>query len=206
MISLPLTIAHSARFVNSAALDAARPVWYTEAMDKKLRPVISIRIFRETKCFGPGVAELLRHVREAHSLRGAAMTMGMAYSKAWTIVKQAERELGFPLLVSVTGGRARRRRGAFSEGRASACGLWGLLRPDAGLCRRGIRPRVCGIHGGAAGGTEINRKNRQSRVTGPPGIFLCGIIPAPRAFVPPWRIVAIGPLIGLFPCRPWPCG
>ncbi len=105
MISLPLTIAHSARFVNSAALDAARPVWYTEAMDKKLRPVISIRIFRETKCFGPGVAELLRHVREAHSLRGAAMTMGMAYSKAWTIVKQAERELGFPLLVSVTGGR-----------------------------------------------------------------------------------------------------
>ena len=34
-----------------------------------------------------------------------AMTMGMAYSKAWTIVKQAERELGFPLLVSVTGGR-----------------------------------------------------------------------------------------------------
>jgi molybdate transport system regulatory protein len=74
-------------------------------MDKKLRPVISIRIFRETKCFGPGVAELLRHVREAHSLRGAAMTMGMAYSKAWTIVKQAERELGFPLLVSVTGGR-----------------------------------------------------------------------------------------------------
>ena len=105
VISLPLTIAHSARFVNSAALDAARAVWYTEAMDKKLRPVISIRIFRETKCFGPGVAELLRHVREAHSLRGAAMTMGMAYSKAWTIVKQAERELGFPLLVSVTGGR-----------------------------------------------------------------------------------------------------
>ena len=94
MISLPLTITHSARFVNSAALDAARPVWYTESMNEKLRPVISIRIFRETKCFGPGVAELLRHVREAHSLRGAAMTMGMAYSKAWTIVKQAERELG----------------------------------------------------------------------------------------------------------------
>ena len=40
-----------------------------------------------------------------NTLCGAAMTMGMAYSKAWTIVKQAERELGFPLLVSVTGGR-----------------------------------------------------------------------------------------------------
>ena len=74
-------------------------------MDKKLRPVISIRIFRETKCFGPGVAELLRHVREAHSLRGAAMTMGMAYSKAWTITKKAQEARGFPLLHSVTGGR-----------------------------------------------------------------------------------------------------
>ena len=98
MISLPLTITHSVRFVNSAALDAARPVWYTESMNEKLRPVISIRIFRETKCFGPGVAELLRHVREAHSLRGAAMTMGMAYSKAWTITKHAQAALGFPLL------------------------------------------------------------------------------------------------------------
>ena len=98
VISLPLTITHSARFVNSAALDAARPVWYTEAMDKKLRPVISIRIFRETKCFGPGVAELLRHVREAHSLRGAAMTMGMAYSKAWRIVNEAEGQLGCKLI------------------------------------------------------------------------------------------------------------
>ena len=105
MISLPLTIAHSARFVNSAALDAARAVWYTEAMDKKLRPVISIRIFRETKCFGPGVAELLRHVREAHSLRGAAMTMGMAYSKAWTVVRNAEDGLGFHLLTSTAGGK-----------------------------------------------------------------------------------------------------
>ena len=37
----------------------------SDRVDKKLRPVISIRIFRETKCFGPGVAELLRHVREA---------------------------------------------------------------------------------------------------------------------------------------------
>ena len=101
MISLPLTITHSARFVNSAALDA---VWYTESMNEKLRPVISIRIFRETKCFGPGVAELLRHVREAHSLRGAAMTMGMAYSKAWRIIKRSEELTGCKLLLSRTGG------------------------------------------------------------------------------------------------------
>ena len=31
--------------------------------------------------------------------------MGMAYSKAWAIIRRAERELGFPLLVTTTGGR-----------------------------------------------------------------------------------------------------
>ena len=70
-----------------------------------LRPAISIRIHRNEKCFGPGVAQLLRHVQECHSLRGAAMAMDMAYSKAWTVMKRSEKELGFPLLVYSTGGK-----------------------------------------------------------------------------------------------------
>ena len=74
-------------------------------MDKKFRPVVSLRIFGEKKCFGPGVAQLLRQVEEKHSLRAAAISMGMAYSKAWTIIKTAENELGFDLLVSATGGK-----------------------------------------------------------------------------------------------------
>ncbi len=74
-------------------------------MEQKFRPVLSVRIFGEGKCFGPGVAELLRRVRENHSLRAAAIAMGMAYSKAWTVIKTAEKELGFDLLVSTTGGK-----------------------------------------------------------------------------------------------------
>ena len=72
----------------------------------KLHPGLTIRLFTEEKCFGPGVARLLRQVEQTHSLRAAAMSMQMAYSKAWTIVKKAERELGFPLLHSTTGGRS----------------------------------------------------------------------------------------------------
>ena len=74
-------------------------------MEQKLTYNLTVRLFSDEKCFGPGVAQLLHRVQELHSLRAAAMSMNMAYSKAWTIVKQAERELGFPLLVSVTGGR-----------------------------------------------------------------------------------------------------
>ena len=74
-------------------------------METKLHPGLTIRLFREQKCFGPGVAELLRRVDEHRSLRAAAQSMEMAYSKAWTIVKNAENGLGFRLLETQTGGR-----------------------------------------------------------------------------------------------------
>lgn len=70
-----------------------------------LRPVITARLYREGKCFGPGVAMLLRRVRTLRSLRAAAMDMDMAYSKAWTILRNAERQLGVKLLQSRAGGR-----------------------------------------------------------------------------------------------------
>ena len=51
------------------------------------------------------MAELLRRVRELHSLRAAAMSMNMAYSKAWTVLRTAQEGLGVKLLRSSTGGR-----------------------------------------------------------------------------------------------------
>ena len=74
-------------------------------MSTELHPVLSIRLFRNDKCFGSGVAQLLRQVEEHRSLRGAAIAMGMAYSKAWTVMRRCEQELGFPLLIYTTGGK-----------------------------------------------------------------------------------------------------
>ena len=75
-------------------------------MEQNLHPVLSVRLFTDEKCFGPGVAALLTLVKTCHSLRAAAMEMGMAYSKAWTILKNAEEQLGFKLLLSTTGGNS----------------------------------------------------------------------------------------------------
>ena len=74
-------------------------------MSTALHPVLSIRLFREDKCYGTGIHQLLQRVDEHHSLRAAAQSMGMAYSKAWTIVRRCEAGLGFALLHSTTGGR-----------------------------------------------------------------------------------------------------
>ena len=74
-------------------------------MDRELRVVLSARVFSDQKCFGPGVSQLLKRVDELHSLRAAALSMSMAYSKAWTVVRNAEDGLGFHLLTSTAGGK-----------------------------------------------------------------------------------------------------
>lgn len=63
------------------------------------------RLFTDGKAFGPGIAQLLHRVEELKSLRSAANSMEMAYSKAWTIIKNSEKALGYPLLASTIGGK-----------------------------------------------------------------------------------------------------
>ena len=57
------------------------------------------------KFFGEGPCRLLRGVEETGSLRAASLSMGMAYTKALKILKNAERALGFPLTERTAGGR-----------------------------------------------------------------------------------------------------
>ena len=71
----------------------------------EIRFVVSPRIMGEEKFFGPGIAVLLHRVEAYRSIRQATMSMGMAYSKAWAIIRRAERELGFPLLNTTPGGK-----------------------------------------------------------------------------------------------------
>ena len=71
-------------------------------MEMKLTP----RFYQNgERVFGPGVAELLKRVQEHRSLRAAAFSMEMAYSKAWQIIRTAEDGFGCELLSSTIGGR-----------------------------------------------------------------------------------------------------
>ena len=56
------------------------------------------------KAFGDGPYELLRRVEKTKSLHQAAQQMGMAYSKAWGLIRTLEQRLGFPLLERKAGG------------------------------------------------------------------------------------------------------
>lgn len=75
-------------------------VWYD--IPEKNTVKLSAKIFLESKdkfIFGPGRLELLRTVKELGSLRKAAQKLGMSYRWAWGRLNNAEKDLGFPLLV-----------------------------------------------------------------------------------------------------------
>ena len=73
----------------------------------RMRPASRIYLLddQNEKFFGEGPSRLLRAVEETGSLRAAAISMEMAYSKANRLIKTAEAALGFRLLTRVTGGR-----------------------------------------------------------------------------------------------------
>ena len=60
---------------------------------------------QDQKFFGEGPCRLLRAVEETGSLRAAAASMDMAYTKALKLLKNAEAALGFPLTMRAAGGR-----------------------------------------------------------------------------------------------------
>ncbi|MFR8830624.1 MAG: winged helix-turn-helix domain-containing protein, partial [Eggerthella lenta] len=67
-----------------------------------LKPTIRLSIMNPDaesgSLFGRGIASLCLGVRETGSLNAAAKGMGMAYSKAWRIIKDTEAALDLQLL------------------------------------------------------------------------------------------------------------
>ncbi len=53
---------------------------------------------KSNSVYGKGIYNLCKGVHDKGSLNAAAKDMGMAYSKAWRIIKETEQALGFQLL------------------------------------------------------------------------------------------------------------
>lgn len=75
-------------------------------MGESLKYHMRLRVYRTGRSFGPGVSSLMKLVEERGSLSAACKEMGMAYSKAWRIIKAAEDDLGFPLMEGQSGGES----------------------------------------------------------------------------------------------------
>lgn len=72
--------------------------------EETLKYHMKLRLYRKERDFGPGVTSLMQLVKEKGSLSAATREMGMAYSKAWKILKHAEEDLGITLMEGRSGG------------------------------------------------------------------------------------------------------
>lgn len=72
-----------------------------------MKAVIRIVFFDDQgqKFFGEGPYRLLLSIEKTGSLRAAAQSMEMAYTKALKLMRNAETALGFPLTQRAAGGR-----------------------------------------------------------------------------------------------------
>ena len=72
-----------------------------------MRPVIRVYLYDENgeRFFGEGPLRLLHAVEETGSLRSAAQSMEMAYTKALHLLRRAEKVLGFAFTRRTIGGR-----------------------------------------------------------------------------------------------------
>ena len=71
-----------------------------------MRSVTNIYLYhRDEKFFGEGPRRLLHAIKECGSLRSAAKSMDMSYSKALQLISRAEKALGFSLTQKVIGGK-----------------------------------------------------------------------------------------------------
>ena len=85
-----------------------------------MKPAIRITLQddQNEKFFGEGPCRLLKAIEKTGSLRSAAISMDMAYSKAMKLLKTAENALGFPLVLRTTGGKSGGGSSLTPEGRA----------------------------------------------------------------------------------------
>ncbi|MCC8026192.1 MAG: NTP transferase domain-containing protein [Clostridium sp.] len=74
-------------------------------------PQVQLTLERDSGFFGPSVAQFLTLIDHTGSMQTACRQMHMSYTKGWKTLKEAERELGYPLLVTRSGGA----EGGFSQ-------------------------------------------------------------------------------------------
>lgn len=70
-----------------------------------IRPKTQVRLVANKAFFGPGIYQLMELLGQTGSLQEACLQMGLSYSKGSRIIKEAERQLGFPLTERWTGGQ-----------------------------------------------------------------------------------------------------
>lgn len=76
-----------------------------------MHPSVSLSLEFDEAFFGPEMAQFLMLIEHAGSMQTACRQMNMSYSKGFKLLKNAENQMGYPLLITQSGGT----EGGFSQ-------------------------------------------------------------------------------------------
>ena len=66
---------------------------------------VKLQLEKNESFFGPGIVFLLRQIDTLGSVRDACAKTGMSYSKGWSLIRSAEKELGYTVVERSPGGK-----------------------------------------------------------------------------------------------------
>ena len=66
---------------------------------------LNVQLEKNENFFGPGIVFLLRQIDTLGSVRDACAKTGMSYSKGWSLIRSAEKELGYTVVERSPGGK-----------------------------------------------------------------------------------------------------
>ena len=72
----------------------------------EIRPKVKLQLMRNEPFFGPGMMVLLKQIDVLENVREACEKAGMSYSKGWSLIRTAEKELGRPVVERSPGGKS----------------------------------------------------------------------------------------------------
>ena len=78
---------------------------------------VKLIVGKKDLCIGPGLISLLKEIAASSSVMEAASHMEISYSKAWKLIREAERSLECKLVIRKSGGSGGGRAEVSEEGR-----------------------------------------------------------------------------------------
>ena len=70
-----------------------------------IHPRVKIQLVKNEAFFGPGMMVLLKQIEVLGNIREACEKTGMSYSKGWTLIRTAEKEMGCTIVERSPGGK-----------------------------------------------------------------------------------------------------
>lgn len=91
--------------VYSAQGERFHEIFQENEKERRIRPRVKVQLEKNENFFGPGIVFLLRQIDTLGSVRDACAKTGMSYSKGWSLIRTAEKELGYTVVERSPGGK-----------------------------------------------------------------------------------------------------